>query len=131
MPKKTKKIPELIQEVVFAADDKKAQNIVCLDLRPLSNAVTDFFVIAEGTSNVQVESIANHIIDKVKENLHIRPHHSEGFRNAEWILIDYIDVVVHIFQKPVREFYNLEQLWGDAESIPTEEILSLIEKKKI
>jgi len=77
-------------------------------------------VICHGTSTTQVEAIADHVITKVKQQTGIQPWHMEGCKNAEWILIDYSDVVVHIFQEERRKFYNLEQLWADAEMIPSD-----------
>ena len=76
----------------------------------------DYFIICEGTSNTQVNAIVNSIQKKVSKELKDHPWHIEGSENAEWVLMDYVNVVVHVFQKPIREFYNIEELWGDAET---------------
>ena len=90
-----------------------------LDLRELSSA-TDFFVIASGRSDVQVKAIADHVLDSAKA-AGVRPDHVEGKDDGRWILLDYIDYVVHVFHAPVREFYRLEALWGDATALPMDE----------
>lgn len=95
--------------------EKKGKNITSLDLRNIPNSVCDYFIICEGDSTTQVDAIAKSVEEEVKKETGENPYHSEGFENAEWILIDYVTVVVHIFQKQIREFYNLESLWADAE----------------
>lgn len=95
--------------------EKKGKNIVCLDLKNVRSAVCDYFVICEGDSTTQVDAIAKSVEFEVKKALGESPYHAEGYENAEWILIDYVNVVVHVFQKQIREFYNLEALWADAE----------------
>ena len=112
--------PEASSELVkkFAVEglqEIKGQNITVLDLREIENAVTDFFIIAEGNSNTQVNSLADSVHKVVRENVGDRPWHIEGRDNSEWVLMDYVTVVVHVFQKGIREFYDLEGLWGDAE----------------
>ena len=116
MPRKKKKEPReiLIESVVTAMTDKKARNPVILDFAGMKGTVCDAFVICHGTSRTQVEAIADHVIGEVKKQTGQNPWHKEGFENAEWILIDYSDVVIHIFQEERRSFYNIEQLWGDA-----------------
>ncbi|MCH1533499.1 MAG: ribosome silencing factor [Schleiferiaceae bacterium] len=107
---------ELVKKfVVEGLQETKGQNITVLDLREIENAVTDFFIIAEGNSNTQVNSLADSVHKVVRENVADRPWHIEGRDNSEWVLMDYVTVVVHIFQKGIREFYDLESLWGDAE----------------
>ncbi len=105
----------LVNEITEGMEDVKAKNITVLDLREIENAVCDYFLIAEGTSNTQVNAIVNSVEKRVRENLGDKPWHVEGTANAEWILMDYVNVVVHIFQSEVRAFYDLESLWGDAE----------------
>ncbi len=100
--------------VVDAMQDKKAENIVKLDIGKLPNAVADYFIICHAKSKIQVGAIYDNILEKVKEKCGVNPFNKEGYQNAEWILIDYIDVVVHVFLEETREFYKLEQLWGDA-----------------
>lgn len=108
---------ELLQNfVVEGLQDVKGENITILDLREIDNAVTDFFIITEGSSNTQVNALSESVHKSVRENLGDRPWHVEGKENAEWVLMDYVNVVVHIFQKGTREFYDLESLWGDAPS---------------
>ena len=102
-------------EVVRAAElalELKGQDVVVLDLRGISTA-TDYFVIAEGTSAVQVKAIADHTVDELKKD-GVRPEHVEGIRGGRWVLLDYVDFVVHVFHPQARQFYQLENLWGDA-----------------
>ena len=107
---------ELVKKfVVEGLQEIKGQNISVLDLREIENAVTDFFIIAEGNSNTQVNSLADSVHKVVRENVGDKPWHIEGRDNSEWVLMDYVTVVVHVFQKGIREFYDLEGLWGDAE----------------
>ena len=107
---------ELVKKfVVEGLQEIKGENITVLDLREIENAVTDFFIIAEGNSNTQVNSLADNVHKVVRENVGDRPWHIEGRENSEWVLMDYVTVVVHVFQKGIREFYDLEGLWGDAE----------------
>jgi ribosome-associated protein len=117
MHKTGKKISpvQLKDAVIRSMADKKGKNIVCLNMEKVSNNICDFFVICEGTSSVQVNAIAEAVEKEVYNLTEEYACHSEGKENAEWILQDYIDVVVHIFQPDTRSFYNLEGLWGDAE----------------
>ena len=113
----TKKIVDsdlLITEIVKGIEDVKGDNISILDLRDIENTVCDYFILCEGNSNTQVSAISGSIQKNVSKSLKDKPWHVEGEANAEWILLDYVNVVVHVFQKHVREFYNLEGLWGDA-----------------
>ncbi|MCY4400017.1 MAG: ribosome silencing factor [Gemmatimonadetes bacterium] len=111
-----------VRRAVRYALQRKAGKVTVLDLRHLSSA-TDFFVIATGRSDVQVRAIAEHIIDSAKRDGN-RPEHVEGLDQGRWVLLDYIDYVVHIFHPAVRDFYRLETLWGDAKSTVIEEDLS-------
>jgi ribosome-associated protein len=119
MPRKKKQEPGeiLIEAAVAAMTDKKARNPVIIDFGGLQGTMCDSFIICHGNSNTQVEAIADHIIAEVKKKTGLNPCHKEGFENAEWILIDYFDVIIHIFQEERRKFYNLEQLWADARII--------------
>jgi ribosome-associated protein len=92
--------------------ERKAQDLLLLDLRKLSSA-TDYFLLASGTSDLHARSIAEHVIDELKKT-GVRPDLVEGLRGGRWVLIDYIDFVVHVFHPAAREFYQLERLWGDA-----------------
>jgi ribosome-associated protein len=104
--------PEILQ-CVEAARDKKAEDLIVVDLRGLSD-VTDFFVISHGNTDRQVAAIADSIEERLREKLSVKPTHVEGRRQAQWVLLDYIDFVVHVFLEEKREFYRLERLWGDA-----------------
>lgn len=112
---------DLTGEVSLAVEvavDHKARDLVVLDLRGLSSA-TDFFVVTTGTSDVHVRSIAEHIIEELKKE-DARPSHVEGLQGGRWVLIDYIDFVVHVFHPAARDFYELEHLWGDAPLLAVE-----------
>lgn len=108
----TSKLLEAIKEGMI---DKKANNIINIDFAEIHNAITDFFIICEAQTQKQVEAIAKSIEKFVFENVGEKPIHTEGKGNSEWIIIDYFDVVVHVFQKEFRESYKLEELWADAE----------------
>ena len=94
---------------------KKAEDIIILDVRKLTS-ITDFFVICSGNSDKQVKAIADVILEGL-EKLDFKPWHKEGYQYLQWVLLDYVDVVVHIFQKETRDYYSLERLWGDAKII--------------
>ena len=114
---KINKFNKLIDLIVEGIKDVKGNEISLLDLRKLENRVTDYFIICEGNSNIQVNAITNSITKKVSKELKDKPWGVEGHDNAEWILLDYVNVVVHVFQKEKRVFYDLEGLWGDANRI--------------
>lgn len=102
-------------EVTRAAElavELKAYDVVVLDLRGISSA-TDYFVIAGGRSDVQVKAIADHVVNELKKDS-IRPEHVEGMKGGRWVLVDYVDFVLHVFHPEARQFYQLENLWGDA-----------------
>ena len=105
---------ELTSLIIQGMEDTKAKNIMILDLQDIEHAITNYFVICHGSSRPQLEAIANAVIEKTMRKFKARPWHKEGFENAEWILLDYVDVVVHIFREDRREFYQLEKLWADA-----------------
>ena len=105
---------KLINTIVGAIQDKKGKNIVSLDLTGFDGASCSHFVICNADSTTQVAAIADGIEEKVFEQLHEKVHRIEGMNNAVWVAVDYIDVVVHIFQSELRDFYRLEQLWADA-----------------
>jgi len=105
----------LTDAIIKGMQELKAQNIVVLNMRKLESTITDFFIICNGESNTQVDAIANSIRKEVQKAVGEPPYHEEGFSNSEWILLDYINVVAHIFQPQHRKFYNLEKLWADAE----------------
>ena len=106
---------EVLATIVETMLESKANGVTSLDMRELQSAVTDYFVICHAQSKTQVNAIAEKIIDNLRNKLHVHVYHEEGFENSEWILLDYIDVVVHIFLQEKRDFYRLEDLWADAE----------------
>ena len=112
--KKTSNSEKLSKAVVAGMQEKKAQDIVVMDMREIKNAVADFFVICSGSSDKQLEAIARSIDEEVEKKMKESPWHTEGKNNKEWMLLDYISVVAHVFRKDRREFYALERLWGDA-----------------
>jgi ribosome-associated protein len=105
---------ELMQKVVSGMQEKKAENIVVLDLKHLKGAVCDYFVIASGNSDAQIDAITDSVEEEVYKATQELPWHREGKEFKEWILLDYVDVVAHVFKKERRTFYGLEELWGDA-----------------
>ena len=105
---------------VNGIEEVKGQNIEILDLRELENTVCDYFIICDGTSNTQVNAIVNSIQKTVSKSLQEKAWRIEGAENAEWILMDYVHIVVHVFQKHIREFYDIEGLWGDAKTVKIE-----------
>ena len=106
---------KLSEVVVKGMQEKKASNIVVMDLRNVKNAVADFFVICSGSSDTQVDAIDDSVDAEVHKELKQNPWNQEGKANKEWLLIDYVDVVAHINKKEKRDFYKLETLWGDAD----------------
>jgi ribosome-associated protein len=115
MAEADKVAPPLPHDVARAAQlaiERKAQNVVALDLRGISTA-TDYFVIGSGSSDIHVRAIAEHVIEELKKEK-VRPGHVEGLESGRWVLVDYIDFVVHVFHPSARDFYQLETLWGDA-----------------
>lgn len=104
----------LLSYIIKGIEEVKGNDIDILDLRNIDNTVCDYFVICNGTSNTQVNAIVNSVQKVVSKALKDKPWHVEGEDNAEWVLMDYVDIVVHVFQKHVREYYNIEGLWGDA-----------------
>jgi ribosome-associated protein len=115
MVKKTtnKETKILLEVLISAMQEKKAKNLISIDISGIENSVTNYFVICSATSTIQVDSIYDNILKYVFEELDIKPFHKEGYENSEWILIDYFDIVVHIFLEDIRNFYKLEDLWAD------------------
>lgn len=93
---------------------KKGENVVSIDLRPIGTAITDFFVVCEGSSTTNVAAITDNIIKEAREQLGLKPSRLQGMENNFWVILDYGNFVVHIFQKEYRDFYRLEELWADA-----------------
>ncbi|MBS9463209.1 ribosome silencing factor [Flagellimonas sp. 389] len=105
---------ELIALILHGIEEVKGVDINLLDLREIENTVCDYFIICNGTSNTHVNAIVSSIQKTVSKAIKDKPWHVEGSENAEWILMDYVNIVVHVFQKHIREFYDIEGLWGDA-----------------
>ncbi len=120
MQKKQADADQIVAEIIKGIEEVKGQEIQILDLRDIENTVCDYFVICSGTSNTQVNAIVNSVQKLVSKSLKEKPWHIEGSDNAEWVLMDYVHVVVHVFQKHIREFYDIEGLWGDAKSVSIE-----------
>lgn len=115
---------DLSQTVVKGMHEKKALDVVVLDMKHVKNAVADYFVIGTGTSDTHIHAIADSVIDEVNKTGYTEGVHSEGMTNREWILIDYLDVVVHVFNREKRGYYDLESLWGDAIRIEASETMA-------
>lgn len=114
MQKQKASADELISLVIAGIEEVKGIDINLLDLREIENTVCDYFIICNGTSNTHVNAIVSSIQKTVSKSIQDKPWHVEGSENAEWVLMDYVNVVVHVFQKQAREFYDIEGLWGDA-----------------
>jgi len=111
---KTTKITSLNDAIIHGIQEKKGTDIVILDLRELSDTVTDFFIVCHANSSTQVKAIAGAVEEEVKKLVATRPWHIEGIEQAQWVLLDYVNTVVHVFVKDLREFYRVEDLWNDA-----------------
>jgi ribosome-associated protein len=105
----------LLDSIIDGMQEKKAKNITVLNLSNIENRIADYFVVCDADSNTHVNAIADSVEDVVVKKTGEKPYHSEGQQNGEWILIDYINIVVHVFLRETREYYNIEGLWGDAE----------------
>ncbi|MFT7497684.1 MAG: ribosome-associated protein [Porticoccaceae bacterium] len=114
MAKKKVSEDELITVIIKGIEEIKGIDIQLFDLREIENTVTNYFIICTGNSNTQVKAISQSVQKMVSKELKDKPWHIEGEGNAEWILMDYVNVLVHIFQKHIREYYDIESLWGDA-----------------
>ena len=113
--KSEKASPNLVDIIINSIQEKKGIDLVSLDLRKTEGAICDNFIICQGNSNTQVRAIAEFVIEDVKNIMGSNPWNKEGFENMQWILLDYVDIVVHIFQPDARAFYDVEGLWADAE----------------
>jgi ribosome-associated protein len=112
---KAKHTNPLLISIIDGLEERKAKNIAVLDLGNIPNRSFDYFVIADAESSTHVDSIAASVEETVKKQLNERPFHTEGWENSEWILLDYVNIMVHVFQQQTRDFYRLEELWADAE----------------
>ena len=116
MGKKTvvRKSDVLVKAIIDSIKQHKGKEVISLDLRGIETAICDFFIICHGTSNTHIASIAENIRKEISKQMKEKPWHTEGEANKEWVLMDYFNVVVHIFNKEKRDFYKLEDLWADA-----------------
>ena len=112
--KKLTKSSKIIKTIIHAIQEKKGENIVSLDLRKIPEAVTDFFIICEANNNIQLKAIADFVEEDVKLKCGEAPYKHEGRQAQQWILIDYVNVVVHVMLPEPRKFYQLEEMWSDA-----------------
>jgi ribosome-associated protein len=108
------KSSKIIKTIISAIQEKKGEHIVSLDLRKINEAVADFFIICEAGNSNQVRAIAENVEDRVKEKCEESPYHHEGYARLQWVLIDYVNVVVHVMHPESRKFYRLEEMWSDA-----------------
>ena len=108
---------DLITNIISGIDDVKGIDINLFDLRDIDNMASSYFIICTGRSNTHVNAIVSSVKKKVSKVLKEKPYNFEGNNNCEWVLLDYVNVVVHVFQKKIREYYNIEGLWGDAKNI--------------
>ena len=109
-------LTEIADLIVDCIQDIKGQNIVKMDLREVDEAPSDFFIVCEGSSTTQVSAIANNIEKRLKDEIGMRPSHSEGKSASTWVLVDYFNIVVHVFYPETRKFYEIEDLWSDAKT---------------
>ena len=109
-----RKSETLVKAIIEVIKEHKGKKVVSLDLRGIETAVSDYFVVCHGTSNTHISSLAENVRKDVSKKIKEKPWHIEGKSNKEWVLLDYFDVVVHIFNKEKRDFYKLENLWADA-----------------
>lgn len=105
---------KIIKTIIAAIQEKKGENIISLDLRKINEAVADFFIVCEASNSTQVKAIAENVEYLVKDKCSENPYHHEGFQQLQWVLIDYVNVVVHVMQSETRKFYRLEEMWSDA-----------------
>jgi ribosome-associated protein len=108
------KSSKIIKTIIAAIQEKKGENIISLDLRKINEAVADFFIVCEVGNQSQIRAIAHNIENKVREKCDEEPYHHEGYTSLQWVLIDYVNVVVHVMLSETRKFYKLEEMWSDA-----------------
>ena len=123
MSKKTKTTNKTVKAVLEGIERIKGKEILLIDLKSIQHTECDYFVICHGTSTTQVDSIAHSVEDTVKELTGENPWHRDGYRNSLWVLLDYGDIMVHVFQEEARKFYNLEGLWADAKITKIEDAI--------
>jgi ribosome-associated protein len=121
--KKTNDLKRQVNEAILACQDKKAEQITVLELEKDSGAFTDYFVVCSGTNPRQIQAIADAVEERLKV-LGLRPTHTEGYKQAEWVLLDYVDFVIHIFSESARRYYDLERLWKSARRLEPAELMA-------
>jgi ribosome-associated protein len=114
-PTRTTRASKLFKTIIAAIKDKKGEEIVSLDLRKIDEAVADFFILCEASSYIQIRAIGDAVVDAVQKATGEKPYHTES--SEHWTLIDYVNIVVHIFNREQRKFYDLESLWADADRV--------------
>ena len=112
----------IVEKIVEGIQEKKGKRIVIVDMSELHDSPCNYFVICEGDSRVQVNAIANSIKDWVRDEIKVKPYAIDGLENSEWVAMDYGQIIVHIFQRPAREFYDIEHLWEDAKLTEIEDL---------
>ena len=105
---------KIIKTIIAAIQEKKGEHIVSLDLRKINEAVSDFFIICEAGNQPQIRAIAENVEEKLRKKCGENPYHHEGFSSLQWVLLDYVNVVVHVMLPEIRKFYRLEEMWSDA-----------------
>jgi ribosome-associated protein len=113
-PARLTKASKIYKSIIRAIQDKKGENIVTLDLRKIPEAVADFFVICEANNQPQIRAISDSVEEEVRKKCGEYPYHHEGKQNMQWVLIDYVNIVVHVMTGETRKFYKLEEMWSDA-----------------
>ena len=119
-----------VNEAILACQDKQADDVTILELEKDSGAFTDYFVMCSGTNPRQIQAIAD-AVDERLESLGLRVTHSEGYKQAEWVLLDYVDFVVHIFSEKARQFYDLERLWKSAKRLEPDELMAKAKPSRV
>jgi len=127
--KKTTALKHQVSEAILACKDKKAEHVTILELEKDSGAFTDYFVMCTGTNPRQIQAIAD-AVDERLEALGMRPAHTEGYKQAEWVLLDYVDFVVHIFSETARRYYDLERLWKSATKLEPAELTATPKRRR-
>jgi ribosome-associated protein len=127
--KKANALKRQVGEAILACHDKKAEQVKVLELEKGSGAFTDYFVVCSGTNPRQIQAIAD-TVDERLEALGLRPTHTEGYKQAEWVLLDYVDFVVHIFSERARQYYDLERLWKSAQPLEPTELISAPKRRR-
>lgn len=129
MKKQTNDLKRQVSEAIVACNDKKAEHVTVLELEKDSGAFTDYFVVCSGTNPRQIQAIATSVDERL-EALGLRPAHTEGYKQAEWVLLDYVDFVVHIFSENARQYYDLERLWKSATRREPSELMAAPKRRR-